>query len=415
MTNGDFDCIHDGLRRQRESIAGLAALGVAEEHVIFLGYPDGSLAKLGSSPLTSRRIEAGRCIAGSTTYGSSGFGGRDYHAARSGQHAAYTRSAVVSDLAQVLAELRPSNVVVTHGSDTHPDHAATWTLFRSALDQLQEAPLVHRAIVHNGDCWPTGSESHEPCPPGSPEPSVATPALSGRLLHYEARERLAVPESCRSPDRAANPKVRAIAAHASQTRGDERSYLFSFARADEAFYPESYHRKGARWQKTSAPRLAALPVVQRFESPSSRAVAHAAPLSIAARVREPPQGPDVERRVLSVSFLADGAGEYRLEIDAARREVRFLRRQATGPATVLQVWPMPHDAWSTAEAEEFEIEFEPIPEDGPVAEVTLRLRGQLLGVAVDASPRLSGASFAISGGAEPGRTEVVLRAAAGND
>src|SRR5690606_8521875 len=51
ITAGDFDCRVDARRRQAESIAGLAALGVSEKQVHFLGYPDGSLGRLGLGPL----------------------------------------------------------------------------------------------------------------------------------------------------------------------------------------------------------------------------------------------------------------------------------------------------------------------------------------------------------------------------
>ena len=51
VTNGDFTCERDGHVRQGETVAALAKLGVAEEDIHFLGYPDGWLAELGDEPL----------------------------------------------------------------------------------------------------------------------------------------------------------------------------------------------------------------------------------------------------------------------------------------------------------------------------------------------------------------------------
>ncbi len=341
MTNGDFDCVHDGLGREGESIAGLTALGVPEDRVFFLGYPDGGLPRLGDAPLAAKRIEDGRCTTGSTTYGARGRGRHDVHSARFGAPASYTRGDAVRDLATVLGELRPENVVLTHPSDTHPDHATTYALFRSALDLLPEAPRVHRAIVHNGDCWPTGVEPGEPCPLAHLSVDEPMPPLSGRLRGYVARERVAVPSSCRAHDPNANPKLRAIGAHASQTRGDTASYLFSFARADEAFFPETYERDGTRWRRAGS---------------SGRSA----------------------RTAMLGSTLALDVGEHRLEVDPANHEAT-LRRSGQ----VREVWPLAHDLWRTG-AEPFTLEVDSRADDA-VVEITLRVRGEVVGVAIDVS------------------------------
>jgi LmbE family N-acetylglucosaminyl deacetylase len=369
MTNGDYDCVHDGLRRQQESVAGLAALGVAEDRVVFLGYPDGGLGRLGRLPLGARRLERGRCVVGGATYGARGFGGRDYHRLRFGEGAPYTRTAAVSDLAAVISEVRPTDVVVTHGADTHPDHAATYALFRSAIERLPEPPRVHRAMVHNGDCWPTGEGAGPPCPPGGVAVAVPTPPLTGRLAGYRARERWPVPMSCRTTFLDANPKVRAIAAHVSQTRGDPHSYLFSFARADELFFPETYRREarreGRRWTVATSSDVSTVSGVVR--------VVAERPVAVPARV-------------------AAIWGRYRLDVDADRGQATLSRTEGTNGATVaLQEWPLSHDLWSARTPEIFELEVasrSPSHQEGDGAgaftEVTLRLRDEIVGVAVDA-------------------------------
>lgn len=349
MTNGDADCAHDGIARQRESIAGLAHVGVPESAVRFLGYPDGALSKLGRSALSVRRLARdGACTSGAATYGDRGAGG----AASGG--APYTREAVTSDLAHALEELAPTDVVVTHSADTHPDHASTYALFRDALDRVPRAPRVHRAIVHNGDCWPLGPEPHEPCPPTRIAPTLPTPPLSNRLAGYEPRERIAVPPSFLSADREKNPKIAAIAEHRSQTRGTFESYLFAFARSDEAFFPETYERRGASWQRAGT-------------------VA-----SAVARAR-------VSRTSTKLALPANATtGAYALDIDATRGEATIVRTGGDGD-TVLGAFPLPHDLWSSDREEELELRADARSEDGAV-EISLRCRSALVGVAVSVSP-----------------------------
>ncbi|MEZ4406461.1 MAG: PIG-L family deacetylase [Polyangiales bacterium] len=300
MTNGDDDCVHDGLTRERESLDGLAQLGVDAGRVSFLGYPDGALARLGRAPLATRRRMGGRCVEGYSTYGAHGQGGAEYHLVRFGGHAKYTRGAVVSDLATLLAEFRPTDVVTTHPLDTHPDHAATYALLRAAIERLAFAPRVHRAMVHNGDCWPIGVAPREPCPALPALPADATPPLPGRLLGYAPRERRLVPPSCASSDVSRNAKVRAIGAHRSQTRGLATSYLFGFARRDEVFFPETLERRGRRWlRRGSAVDDAVAPATLALRSGEAQALDHAPPLVVDA---------ELPRGATAVSLEGDQGG-----------------------------------------------------------------------------------------------------------
>lgn len=327
MTNGDYDCVVDGLTREAESIAGLAAVGVDEAKVTFLGFPDGALASLGRTPLPPvRRKIGGTCAEGNTTYAARG--------AKRGHARAYTRVEAVDSLVQVLNEVRPADIAVTHPADTHPDHAATYGILRDALDRVSFVVRVHRAIVHNGDCWPNGVEPKEPCAETKIDPRLPTMPLTGRLAGYVPRERLAVPESCLAPDPTQNKKLRAIAAHASQTRGRPDSYLFGFARKDETFFPETFERSGD--------------------------------------FRLPHGG----RRI-------PGPWPYELELDIAHHEARVVRKSAGVAPKTLATWPLPHDA-APADAPDHQMIVDERADDG-VTEITVRFRGAVLGVAIDVS------------------------------
>ncbi len=396
MTNGDLDCIHDGVRREGETIAGLQVIGLPEERVFFLGYPDGGLAQLGRAPLPPRkRILHGVCAAGNTTYGARGFGKLDYHSVRFGAPAVYTHENAVADLASLLAELHPTDVATTHPEDTHPDHAATYALLRSALDRLPFAPRIHRAMVHNGDCWPTGTEAGEPCPAAQIAPDRPTPSLSGRLTGYAPVERLAVPADCLSPEMTANPKLRAIAAHASQTGGSPASYLFAFARSDEAFFPESLVRVGGRWRRVSGSSLPEVVATTLRIGPSERRlVALVPPLSFSMNLARPSL---TERgRVARIGLLEDSSGSYALSIDADRRSARLVRTFEARPPEILREWLLPHDLFASGDGEHIALAMEPRPEDGGIAELTLECRDAIVGVAVDVRPRFQGATMSVS-------------------
>jgi LmbE family N-acetylglucosaminyl deacetylase len=243
VTAGDFDCRIDAQRRQAESRAGLAALGVSEQQIFFLGYPDGSLGRLGEAPLQQ------------TPHSNS-----EQCPAHRGSARDFTAPGLVSELQALLASLKPKTLVVTHPEDTHPDHAATYVFVRRALNQLDQAPRVLRAFVHTEDCWPTGGADVQHCLPGRIAPSEPTPALTGTLSGYEPDVRVSVPTQCLAPSLTENPKLRAIAAHVSQTRGDPASYLLAFARNDEVFFSEDLTRDfSGKWTPLPAPRTPSSP------------------------------------------------------------------------------------------------------------------------------------------------------------
>lgn len=350
LTNGDYDCVVSGYIRQRESVDGLAQLGLPETAIHFLGYPDGGLPHLGfEKPLDQRRVDRnGTCTLGNATYGARGFAGAEAHRARTGEHATFTRGNLVGDLAREIAELHPTDIVVTHPMDTHPDHASAYHFVRDALDTLDFAPRIHRALVHNGDCWPTGGEPHEPCPPPSFDTDMPTPQLTGQLAGYIPRERRAVPPPMLVRERDRNPKLLAIGAHRTQTRGAEKSYLYGFARQDEPFFPEQLVREGRRWVRVGR---AGRRWRQRIRRGNGRAV------------------------------LTEAGEAYEVVVDTTHRQAEC-RRARDG--VLLSTWPLPFDLWTTEEEEEeLTVAIEARPEDGDVVEVSLRWGEALVGVAVD--------------------------------
>ncbi|MEO6598346.1 MAG: PIG-L family deacetylase [Polyangiaceae bacterium] len=387
LTSGDYDCRSAASQRQAESVAGLAALGVKEDQIFFLGYPDGYLSRLGLKPLPPvRRLIDGVCARGNTTYGERGAGNVDVHRARTGTAAEYTAPNLVADLHSLLQSLSPRELIVTHPADSHPDHAAAYAFVRRALNGLPRAPRLLRAFVHGDDCWPTGGRSNN-CLPGRIAPREATPPLTGLLRGYLPNLRLAVPASCLRQEVRDNPKLAAISAHVSQTRGSASSYLLAFARRDEPFFEQQLRQDAAgNWVPLAAPR-SLRPATFRPLGQERLALLQHIPLALEVTLTRPVRGKPVR-----VSFLETAQQRYVLDFDGQGPQVSLRKQTAAGEASLKQ-WPLPHDAW--AATERFELQVTNDASTGGAAELTLFLDGELVGVAVDPKPIRDGIALSV--------------------
>ena len=339
VTNGDFTCERDGHVRQDETIAALASLGVAEDDVIFLGYPDGWLVDLGAAPLPplARKMPDGTCPKAGGTYAHRGAHRRDEHSARTGSPAPYTADALEEDLAAVLERLRPRDVYVTHSIDTHPDHAGTYEYLRRALDRADVAPpRIHRAIVHAGPCWPDGRSREVPCPPVVPDPRAPWMPLPDPFGAYAPRELVPVVD----PD----AKLRAIGTYRSQLGDDpEHDWLLTFARAQEAFYPETL-----------------------VDDPSRPHRRVRAPLADVART--------------SASLACDGARKLSIAPYIVTLDPDGARIAITRDGALVRAWATPLDA--RCSPHDWEARVDRRTDDG-VTELTLWRDGRFFGVVID--------------------------------
>jgi len=129
--------------RQRQSIDGMAVLGVPIANLTFLGYPDSLLAKLYESESTTPFRQ--RFTGKDATYS---LVGSDYHSAAHGQPAPFTRASLLSNLVEIIQKAAPKGIYVTHELDNHADHrAAHWFVRDAARLAGFRAPL-RTYIVH---------------------------------------------------------------------------------------------------------------------------------------------------------------------------------------------------------------------------------------------------------------------------
>lgn len=269
MTNGDLGCERDGHLRERETVAAMAELGLAEERIHFLGYPDGALDALGRTPLPARprRLADGSCGEGAGTYASRGEGRTDVHSLRTGAPAKYTLDEAVGDVAWLLMREQPSDVFVAHPIDEHPDHASTYLVLRRALEAAPSVrvPRVHRALVHVGGCWPNGDRVREPCAEITGQLGLPYPPLSSPLEAYRPTERVLVEDGGAAARRA-------IAHYGSQLHVDvDHDWLGSFARGESIAWLEQLERRGAEVRRV---RAASAPAGHVHERGARRDQAH---------------------------------------------------------------------------------------------------------------------------------------------
>jgi LmbE family N-acetylglucosaminyl deacetylase len=220
LTNGDFQGVQSGLARQGESVAAAQILGLTEQDVIFLGYPDGALMQIYNAPSPTDIVTSN---AGQTqTYGERGMGGMDYHRFRFGSPGAYNRVTLEQDIRTLLAEYLPDEIYTVSHFDMHPDHQAAAVLVTEALVALKRSGVPLATKLHQGIVW-TPSQDNWPeaggCSPDTPFP----PPQMETQLEWKRTLRAVV---------AANLKCQAIGAFASQAT----PHLLSFARKDEFFW-----------------------------------------------------------------------------------------------------------------------------------------------------------------------------------
>lgn len=196
-----------GLIRHQEALRAARMMGLGQEHVTFLGYPDGGGLEIWQRHWNEEpAYVAQRTKASAVPYG---------NALRPG--AAYKGEEVTRDLARAVTEFRPTRIFVSHPGDHHPDHQSLPLFLQVALWDLKldQPPDVHHYLVHHKH-WPNPFGFH-PRAPLSPPPGWS--GLTGwRVKRVE--------------DLAA--KERALKAHRTQYEYSA-PWLKSFLRQNELF------------------------------------------------------------------------------------------------------------------------------------------------------------------------------------
>jgi LmbE family N-acetylglucosaminyl deacetylase len=144
LTSADY--IHSGYARQSELLRAMYQLEIAENKVIFLGYPDRGLRALWTDYWDSSQPYQSR------------YTGKDHSPYSNSYHpnTPYAGEAVMADLEQVIADFKPNVILSSHPADEHPDHAATWAFLTTAVtrissNDIMQRPKLYTYLIHRGD------------------------------------------------------------------------------------------------------------------------------------------------------------------------------------------------------------------------------------------------------------------------
>lgn len=166
VTNGDYLCTNcqKGSRRLEESLSALKFLGMKEEDIFFLGYPDTGMKPENSFLTRLLKAEHGSLIYPSpsshVTYGIIR-GKQDYSMERKCRHNTYCRDSLEEDLYHLVDSLMPNLVITTSSWDVHGDHSGLSVFMKKILanyaQQSNRFPILWEGLVHSpagDDSWP---------------------------------------------------------------------------------------------------------------------------------------------------------------------------------------------------------------------------------------------------------------------
>jgi LmbE family N-acetylglucosaminyl deacetylase len=212
-----------GSMRERETLAGMEALGVKRSQVEFLGFPDGALCYIATREPNGKAFESPFT--------------RRMNPPRPEQviHGSQYRGADVRrEIEAILVAYAPTLVAMPHPDDHHPEHCATNLFAQEALDALKrQAPRrmsrVLRYVIHFAQ-WPDLDEDIDT--PLRPPPAFPSGEGSWRSLTLTPAETAL--------------KRRALAAYATQTLIIGR-FLHAFMRPNELFLEGEIASPPACW------------------------------------------------------------------------------------------------------------------------------------------------------------------------
>jgi LmbE family N-acetylglucosaminyl deacetylase len=198
-----------GLVRHDEAIEADKILGVTEEQLTFLGYPDFKTLDIwyshwGESPAAASMLTEVRAVPYSNAF-------------RPG--APYKGEEIIQDLKTILREFRPTKIFLSHPADHNPDHKALYLFTCVVLWDLESEMkfTLYPYLIHYIN-WPNSLGYH-------PEVALTPPAFFKQNITWRSIA-LTGPQ--------VESKHNAIKQHRSQYESSKQ-YLLSFIRPNELF------------------------------------------------------------------------------------------------------------------------------------------------------------------------------------
>ncbi len=211
---GEF--IHMGKVRRAEAIKAMKFLGVDEDKLIFLGYPDvGTFTIFRGFWQADKPYKSLATRVSSVPYKENFSFGKPY-----------TGESILEDIKSIVRQYRPTKIFVSHPTDWNNDHKALNLFLQIALADLKQElppPKIYPYLVHWGK-WPL-PRHYRPGLHLSPPKEFRGSALSWSKYELAPQE--------------IEKKHKTILCYKSQTESSA-FYLLAFARKNELFsdFPE---------------------------------------------------------------------------------------------------------------------------------------------------------------------------------
>lgn len=153
LTNGDAE--YPAFIRIHEAVKALKTLGVKEENIYFLGYPDGG--RHGErSPFLHNASEIRKAGGHAYTYGCRHF--KEFAALETGAGHPCNWDNLLEDLQNIILKYKPS-VIVGTDFDYHPDHRMCYLALMEAMNRILHRVQDYYPDVLMGYCYTTGFDS----------------------------------------------------------------------------------------------------------------------------------------------------------------------------------------------------------------------------------------------------------------
>ena len=216
LTNGDW--FYPPEVRLNEAIQALRALGVQEDHIVFLGYRDGGVHAECSS-YRKRSALMGGHVQTRGLENHPEFAFQEY-----GIHHDCVREALLQDMEDVIRTYRPDAIIATDW-DHHPDHKMCSLVFDTAMGRiLRERDNTYHPVVLKGFAYNTTYNGVD----DFSSPNLLSAKMNRDNLwnqdietddpcyRWEGRIRVPLRASCREQVLTKNPLYKAMCCHVSQ-------------------------------------------------------------------------------------------------------------------------------------------------------------------------------------------------------
>lgn len=136
LTTDPNDFINLGEKRMSEGKEATKILGLSDENLVFLGYPDKGLTLMLSSNFNKPYTSQG------TSFNYNPYQGT-YR-----QKQVYTGENILNDLEKIIGNYKPTVIFSPHPRDQHLDHSATYRYLEKTLIGKENKPKVYTYLVH---------------------------------------------------------------------------------------------------------------------------------------------------------------------------------------------------------------------------------------------------------------------------